>query len=132
MYSITFVPALLFLGPLTGNFNKKLTVGLTCIAWGVCTVLHAYAENRFHLYILFALIGLFQSVGTPIVYVLITDYFEPRLRVKAFFVFSILSQLGDPIRFMTSQLITLFGWKQAWVICGLFGIIPGALCVFTI
>jgi MFS family permease len=91
MYSVTFVPALLFVGPLSGNWNRKLTVGVSSIGWGLCIFLHAYAQNKYHLFILFALVGLFQSIGNTLTYVLITEYFEPKARVRAFFIFSILT-----------------------------------------
>jgi hypothetical protein len=32
---------------------------------------------------------------------------------------------------MTTRLITIFGWRNSWIICGLFAIIPGVLCTFT-
>jgi sugar phosphate permease len=77
-------------------------------------------------------IGLFQGMSGALSYTLITDFFAPRNRVRAFFVFSILSQLGDTARFMTPNIITLTGYKVAWFIIGGFGIISGALILLTV
>lgn len=132
VFTLAFVPTLLFVAPLSGNWNRKLTVGLSSIGWGVCIFLHAFATTKYELYFLFALVGVFQSVGNPLTYILITEYFEPKARVRAFFVFQILAQLGDTIIFLNTDLITMFGWRNSWMICGMFAIIPGVLCTFTI
>ena len=132
VYSAAFVPTLLLTAPVSATWNRKLTVGLSSIGWGLCIMLHAFAHNKYHFFILFSLTGALHSLGSPLTFILITEYFEPRARVRAFFVFSILSQLGDPIIFLTTDLISMFGWRNTWIICGLSSIIPGVLCTLTV
>ena len=132
MYSLAYCPMLLFVNPLTESWNRKLTIGITCTCWGICSCLHALTLNIYVLYLLIFLIGFFQSMAGPMTYTLITDFFSPKYRVKAFFAFSVLQQLGDPFKFMTQNLITAFGWKKAWFFVGGFGIMAGLLTLLTL
>jgi len=71
-------------------------------------------------------------VAGPATYSLITDFFAPQQRVKAFFAFSIFQQLGDTFQFMTTSIITNYGWKKTWWICGMFAVVNGLIIVLTI
>ena len=132
MNMVTYCPMLLLAGPLVENWNRKLVIGVTCIGWGTCTVLHAFATKMTTLYILMSFIGFFQGIYGPVVYSIITDFFPPEKRVRAFFIFSLLQQLGDTMRFLTSPMIRAFGYKMAWWVCGGFGISTGILMLTTV
>ena len=132
MNMLTYCPMLLLAGPLVENWNRKFVIGVCCIGWGLCTVAHAFATSMTTLYILMLGIGLLQGIYGPVVYSIITDFFPPEKRVRAFFVFSLLQQLGDTMRFLTSPMIRAFGYKVAWWVCGCFGIATGILMLFTV
>jgi MFS family permease len=86
-YSVTFAPSLLFVGHLTQSWNRKLMVGIACFAWGLSTYLHSYATSMTQLYILRMCVGLFSSMSGPATYSMITDFFDKKYRIKAFFVY---------------------------------------------
>lgn len=105
-YSILYCPSLLFLSPITEGWNRKFLIGLTCMTWGFLSFLNAYAHSMSTMYVLRLGIGLAQSMSCPPTYTLITDFFPPKYRVKAFFAFSIMQQIGDTMQYLTSNLIT--------------------------
>jgi sugar phosphate permease len=63
---------------------------------------------------------------------LVTEYFNKKLKTRAYFAFSVSKQLGDSIRFMTPVLISVTGWRVAWMIGGGISALVGLLIVFTI
>ena len=84
-YSVTFVPALLFVGHLTQSWNRKLMIGISCFVWGLASYLHSYATSMTQFYILRMIVGFSSSISGPATYSLITDFFEKKYRIKAFF-----------------------------------------------
>ena len=89
-YSILFCPSLLFVSPITENWNRKMLIGMTCTSWGLLSYMNSYAYDMPTMYVLRLFIGLAQSMSGPPTYSLITDFFPPKYRVKAFFAFSIM------------------------------------------
>jgi MFS family permease len=89
-YTILYAPALLVIGNLTDISNRKNLLGCACIAWGIISILHAYAKSMSTLYFLRALLGFTQALTGPATYSLIGDLFEETHAIHAFFVFSLL------------------------------------------
>ena len=71
-----------------------------------------------------------MAFSGPATFSLLSDLFPPQHKTKMFFVYSILSQLGDTITLLTLQVIRLFGWKMTFKICGGFGMVSGLLGLF--
>ena len=44
-YSILFCPSLLFVSPLTENWNRKMLIGGTCFVWGLCSFLNGFCTT---------------------------------------------------------------------------------------
>ena len=84
-YSVTFAPSLLFVGHLTQSWNRKLMIGISCFVWGLASYLHSYATSMTQFYILRMIVGFSSSISGPATYSLITDFFEKKYRIKAFF-----------------------------------------------
>ena len=61
-----------------------------------------------------------------------TEFFAPKYRTKAYFVFSISKQLSESIKFLTPLLISATGWRMSWIIGGGIGVVTGLLLVFTV
>lgn len=69
----------------------------------------------------------------PATYSIITDFFEKKYRIKAFFLYAILIQLGDTLQYASTFLISHLGWRKTWMFCGVFGIVVGiSICIFVI
>jgi sugar phosphate permease len=77
-------------------------------------------------------IGLAQSMSGPPTYSLITDFFPPRYRVKAFFAFSIMQQIGDTMQYLTSNLITAMGWRNTYFVIGIYAMAMGLTCIIFV
>jgi MFS family permease len=89
IYSASFIMLIIFVGYITENLNRKMLVGSVCFLWGVCTYTNAYAHEIGILYITRFLIGGLQALPTPASYGVINDLFPAELKVRAFFVFTI-------------------------------------------
>lgn len=131
-YSILFCPSLLLISPLTEKWNRKYLIGTTCMFWGLFSFLNGFATNMPVMYVLRLGVGLAQSMSGPPTYSLITDFFPPRYRVKAFFAFSIMQQVGDTMQYLTSNLITGMGWRNTWFVIGIYGFSMGLMCVLFV
>ena len=131
-YSISFAPALLFVGHLTEQANRKMMVGVSCFLWGALTAVNYFISSNIPLFIVRFFIGLVQSFSGPATYSLITDYFPKEYRVKAFFAFAVFQQLGDTFSYLTITIISKWGFRNAWLICGAFGMVAGLLTIFTL
>ena len=107
-------------------------VGLSCFLWGALTAVNAFISSVYWLYVVRLGIGFVQSFSGPATYSLITDYFPKQYRVKAFFAFAVFQQLGDTFSYATIPIISMFGFRNAWLICGGFGMAIGLLTIFTL
>ena len=94
--------------------------------------MNAFIYSVSWLYVVRLAIGLAQSFSGPATYSLITDYFPKEYRIKAFFAFAIFQQLGDTFSYLTIPIISHFGFRGAWLICGGFGMAVGFLTIFTL
>jgi hypothetical protein len=58
---------------------------------------------------------------------MLSDLFPPELKTRSFFVYSILSQLGDTMKELTLIIIKYAGWKNTFKISGGFGMVVGII-----
>ena len=89
-YSITYAPAMLFMGHLTDRCNRVIMVSLSCMIWGALSYAHAYTNDLWTLNALRLAIGFAQSFAGPPTYMLVSDFFEKEHRIMSFFVFTTL------------------------------------------
>ena len=68
------------------------------------------------------LLSALQSFSGPATYSILADLFPKEKRTKSFFVYSILTQLGDTVSLLTLNLCNIVGWRMSYKICGGFGI----------
>jgi hypothetical protein len=52
------------------------------------------------------IIGALQGITAALCYLLVTEFFEEKYKVKAFFAFSVSKQFGDSVRYLTPILIS--------------------------
>ena len=75
-YMIGQIPTLLILGPITQTCDRKLILGLATIISSAAVVLHAFAFELWHLYVLSFIVGFFQGMVSALPYQLPTLYFK--------------------------------------------------------
>jgi sugar phosphate permease len=78
------------------------------------------------------MIGFFEGISAATTHYLVTEYFSTKYKTRAYFAYSVSKQLGDSIRFMTPVLISVTGWRVAWMIGGGCGMVIGLLLVLTV
>lgn len=131
-FTLTFLPCLLFSGPLIEGFDKTNVLGFGTAINGFIVMLHSMVMDAREAMVLISLAGICQGFCVSLSYQIVTEFFAPKYKTKAFVLFSISKQASDSILFLTPLLISATGWRMAWAICGGVGIIGGMLLVFTI
>jgi MFS family permease len=132
IYSASFITTIIFAGYITENFNRKVLVGSVCFLWGVITYWNAYCTTVMPFYIGRFIMGGLQALPTPASYSLIDNMFPAQLKIRAFFVFTVVQQLGDTLQFSSVSIITAVGWRNCTKIVGGFGIWVGILMLLFV
>jgi MFS family permease len=120
LYALLGVP-LAYLADRTSR-SGVITGALT--VWSAFTALCGLATGYSQLFLLRLGVGVGEAGGVAPSYALIADYFPPQRRARALAVFS----LGVPIglgsgSFIGAYLASSFGWRAAFVIMGIAGIL---------
>ena len=131
-YSFTFAPLLLFAGHFSDNYNRKVLIGVNCVGWGATAFVMSFANNNLYLLICRVFLGIFQAFTGPAMFSIISDFFPSELKVRAFFVYSTLQQLGDTVVFFTINIISLIGWRNSFRLIGLTGLVGGFACLLFV
>jgi MFS family permease len=120
LYSLLGIP-LAFLADKT---SRSGVVAGALAVWSAFTALCGTATSFGQLFLYRLGVGVGEAGGVAPSYALVADYFPPERRARALAVFS----LGVPIglgggSFIGAHLAQLFGWRAAFVIMGVAGII---------
>ena len=51
--------------------------------------------------------------------------------MRAYYAFSLLIQLADSFKFLSSNMILTIGWKNSWLVIGGSGVVMGLLIILT-
>ena len=132
MYSLTFAPLLLFVGHLSDTWNRKLMIGICCFLWGLISYANSYVYELYYLYTYRLLLGLVQAFTGPALYSIISDFFPPHLKVRAFFIYATLQQLGDTLTFFTINIISWIGWRTTYKVIGIYSAVFGVICLLFV
>lgn len=89
-------------------------LSLACLMWSIVTYLHSYAKTVNQMVVLRVALGGFHAFFGPAAYSLVSDLFPKQKRARAFFIYSILIQLGDAISALTINLIVQVGWRMSY------------------
>jgi MFS family permease len=133
----------LFLGRVADKRNRRNMIIIGMIVWCIATAACGFAHNFRELFLARMIVGAGEATLTPAAYSMIADYFVPERRARASTIFamgvfmgaglamtfgglamSATSGIGD----VTLPLIgSLRGWRAAFVIVGLPGLLAAAL-----
>jgi MFS family permease len=118
---------------LADRFNRVRLIALSIVAWSVLTALCAGAGNFVQLLLYRLGIGIGEAGSTPTAHSLISDEFPDGRRATALAVYS----LGPPIGAIGgaiggSWVAQHFGWRPAFLVIALPGIVLGVLVHLTL
>lgn len=120
LYSVLGIP----LAYLADRTSRSGVVAGSLAVWSAFTALCGAVTGYWSLFLCRVGVGVGEAGGVAPSYALIADYFPPERRARALAVFS----LGVPIglgagAFIGAQLAASFGWRAAFAIMGVAGLI---------
>jgi MFS family permease len=113
--------------------TRRSIVALGLLAWSSFTVATATAQSFSQMFLLRMGIGLGESAGTAPTLSLLSDYTPPRQRGRSLSVISIGAVTGMGLGMVVGGWVNeLWGWRMAFVVAGLPGILLAVVVRFTV
>lgn len=132
-YGVSFALAGLPFGYLIDRINRRRLLAVVVAGWSSMTALGGMAQNYVHLVVVRVLLGAAEAGGTPTAMSLISDLFPSRLRSTALGLFYMGAGLGAAASALVGAVVAVqYGWRTAFVVAGLPGIVLGVLVWFTL
>jgi MFS family permease len=113
--------------------NRPWIIGLSLAAWSGFTALCGLAQNFWQLVLARIGVGVGEAGCTPPAHSLIADYTRREQRASAMAIYSMGNPVGALIGVVTGGLVAdAFGWRTAFVLVGLPGILLAIVAVLTL
>lgn len=114
-----------------GNRRNIITIALT--VWSGMTALSGYAQNYSQLLLARLGVGLGEAGGSPPAHSMISDYYPPEKRGTALSFYSMGVYIGVLLGFLLGGVLAdSFGWRMAFVVVGLPGVVFALLFRITV
>lgn len=130
-FYLIFGTMVLFTGSFADNYSRKILLGAAAILWSCTTLGTALSTDFAQICTFRVFLGAFESFSPSCCYSLITDYFPPEIRTTANACFAGCIFVGAALSSLSVLLIGAVGWRGAFAILAIYGIISG-VCVFFV
>ncbi|MFG1391659.1 spinster family MFS transporter [Xanthobacter agilis] len=132
-FALVYTVAGLPLGRLAERTHRVRLIAVCIVIWSAFAALCGMAANFWQMVLFRAGVGIGEAGCTPAAHSLIGDQFPPHRRATALAVYA----LGVPIGVLAAAfgggwLAQTFGWRYAFIILGLPGILLGVLTFLTL
>ncbi|HYU34500.1 MAG TPA: MFS transporter [Thermoanaerobaculia bacterium] len=118
---------------LADRFNRVWIVTLALALWSAFTALCGFARGFGQLFLCRIGVGVGEAGGVAPSYSLISDYFPPAVRARAYAVFSFGIPVGSAAGILFGGLIAArIDWRVAFLACGAAGLMLAPLLAFTV
>lgn len=132
-FGLTYAIAGLPLGYLIDRVDRRRLLSVLVAVWSGCTALCGIAQSYASLVAARLAVGMTEAGGAPTALSMIGDLFPPRRRSTAIGVFWASTALGTAASFILgSQIAVNHGWRTAFLVAGLPGLVIAALLFFTV
>lgn len=112
------------IGWLADRTNRVTVLSVACAIWSIATACCGLAMRYPQLVVARMLVGVGEAGGVPPSYALITDYFPPGRRGKAFGIYNLGPPIGAALGIAFGAAIAAaFNWRVAFVALGAVGIL---------
>ena len=125
VFTIIFASLNLFSGALADKLSRKNLISIAAICWSLTSVGTAFTHTFAMVCFYRAMLGVFEAFCGPISYSLIVDFFPPENRTIANSFYSIGIFAGAGLASTTVLIISLIGWRGAYIFVASFGILAG-------
>ncbi|XP_076436399.1 MFS-type efflux pump MSMEG_3705-like [Babylonia areolata] len=118
-------------------YNRKNLLALCLVLWSVATILTGLVREYWQLVVLRFLLGLGEAGCTPFAVSLLTDYFPTSYRGLVVGIYNLGIYTGYSMSYALGNFITLAningqGWRWAFYISGIPGVVLGAVILLTV
>lgn len=128
-YAIFGIP----LARIVDRFNRRNLLSISIFFWSIMTALCGLATNFAALFATRAGVAIGEAGGSPSTASLVSDYFEPRSRGRAFAVLTMAIPISVMIGYILGgQLNDAYGWRATFLLIGLPGVVVALLVLFTV
>ncbi|MXN66357.1 MFS transporter [Stappia sp. GBMRC 2046] len=118
---------------LAARGNRRNIISLSLIAWSGLTAATAGAQNFTHLALARIGVGIGEAGGVAPAHSMITDLYPPEKRTSAMATFVSGGNIGILLAFLIGGIVGQeFGWRWAFVVAGVPGILLAFLLRFTV
>jgi len=118
---------------LADRFNRVWIVSLALTLWSAFTALCGFAGSFGQLFLCRIGVGIGEAGGVAPSYSLISDYFPPVVRARAFAAFSFGIPVGTAAGILFGGLIAArIDWRVAFFVCGAAGLVLAPLLALTV
>lgn len=132
-YGVSFALAGIPFGYLIDRVNRRRLMAVVVVAWSSMTALAGLVQNYASLLVTRVLLGAAEAGGTPTAMALISDLFPARLRSTALGIYFLGTGVGAAASALIAVLVAAqYGWRAAFLVAGLPGIVLGLLVWFTL
>ncbi len=132
-FLVTYMLAAPALAWLADRFSRWLIIGICVLLWSVATAASGWAQTFFMLAFTRVLVGIGEGGYGPAAPALLADYFPIRSRGRVMAVFCCAIPVGSALGYVLGGLVDAsLGWRWAFYIAALPGIILGLLCLTRI
>jgi len=113
--------------------SRKLVIILGLSAWSAMTVISGVVRSFWQLAVARVLVGVGEAAAVPAAQSLLADYFPPERRATAIAIFSMGANIGIMLSLAAGGFLGQhFGWRAAFVIVGLPGLLLALLVWWTL
>ncbi|HEY4446531.1 MAG TPA: MFS transporter [Steroidobacteraceae bacterium] len=130
--AIFYVAAGLPLSVLADRINRRNLVAFSLGAWSLMTVVCGLTRSFWQLMAARVLVGVGEAGGTPPSQSLISDYFPWRRRAFALSIYAVGASLGSMLGSSAGYLSDLWGWRSAFSVLGLPGVLLACVLYATV
>ena len=131
-FTALFSIMVLFSGVASDNCSRRLILGVAGILWSITSITTGFSETVSEVVASRMMLGFFEAFCGPPAYSLIADYFPPEIRTTAIAVYNLGIYIGNALSSLIVILIEKFGWRKAYIITGLAGIVLALLCLIFV
>jgi MFS family permease len=118
---------------LADRFSRKWIIAAACAIWSLFTALCGTAQNFTQILLYRMGVGFGEAGGSPPSYSLISDYFPAERRGTGLAIYSLGVPVGSMLgAFAGGQLALAYGWRTAFVIVGIPGVILAVLMLLLV
>ena len=118
---------------LADRHNRVWIIAAALAVWSAMTAVCGLAGSAMQLFFARMGVGVGEAGGIAPSYSIISDYFPPHKRATALALFSFGIPIGSAVGIVYGGVIaTLYGWRMAFIIIGILGVLLAPLFLLTI